>query len=186
MRSTELPVDPVMVKELAFADPVAQFQHLHLAVAVDLEGAARLDARQYADQAVGNPVLAGDLPGIVVLANAGRIEVVHRPGRGFGALQRGLDEPICHGLGVVAEILQQYAHPREIPGHSFREGKQPQRAAKNQPVPSAQHPDDMIRVFWYKSIHGVPLLWANVFATHIYLITGGAPFFYPLVAAMPR
>ena len=100
--------------------------------------------------------------------------------------ERGLNELIRHGVGVIAKILQKHTYSREITGHSLGIAKHTQRAAKDQSVPSAQHPDDMIRVFWYKSIHGVPLWRVNVSATHIYLITGGTPFFHPLVAAMPR
>ena len=124
----EPPVDPVMVEKLALAIPGKQFQDFLFAVAVNLERPTRFDARQHADQSVGNPVLPGDLPGVIVLANAGRLKILDGAIRHFGSLQRRLDQMIGHGLSVVAKILQQRANPGEIGCHPARVGKHPQRA----------------------------------------------------------
>ena len=158
----EPPIDPIVIEKLAFAISGNQFEHLLFAVAINLEGPARLDTRQHANQAVGDSVAIGDLSSVPVLANAGRLQVLDGPACRFRSLQRRLDQLFGHGLCVVSEILQQGADSGEIAGHSAGEGEHPQRASKNQPIPSAQHPDDMIRVFWYKSVQGVPPLWANV------------------------
>ena len=143
----EPPINPIVIEKLAFAISGNQFEHLLFAVAINLEGPARLDTRQHANQAVGDSVAIGDLSSVPVLANAGRLQVLDGPACRFRSLQRRLDQLFGHGLCVVSEILQQGADSGEIAGHSAGEGEHPQRASKNQPIPSAQHPDDMIRVF---------------------------------------
>ena len=182
----EPPVDPVMVEELAFAVPRGHFEDFLFAVAVNLERPTRLDARQDADKSVGNAVFAGDPPGIIVLANAGRTKVVDGASRRFGSFQGGLDELIGHGLSVIAEILQQRANSGEIGGHAAGISEHPQRAAKNETVPTTQHPDDMVRVFWYKSVHGVPSLWANVSVQKHLPHNRGNAFFYPFWLRLRR
>ena len=95
-----------------------------------------------------------------------------RHGKLPAPLPASFDQLIRHGLSVFAKILQQPANPGKIRGHPARKRQHPQGAAKDQPVPSAQHPDDVIRVLWYKSVHGVPLLWAMFLDKNIDLTSG--------------
>ena len=136
-----------MVKKLAFPIPGDHFKDLLFAVAINLKRPTRLDTRQHADQSLGNALVQSNVSGVFVLANLWRTRIFDRTSFGLRALQRGLNQLIGYRLGMFAKILQQHSSPREVGRHAPGKRKHPQRPTKDNTIPTAQLPGDVIRVF---------------------------------------
>ena len=84
VQEAEHGMNGVVVQEQALAETGLELQLLGVAVAIDLEGAARFDACQHTHQAIGDAVLGSDAASDVLLAERGRSQVAHRSTRGHG------------------------------------------------------------------------------------------------------
>jgi hypothetical protein len=80
-------MDDVVVQEVALADAGLELQVFGLAVAVDLEGAARFDTGQHAHQTLADAIFRSDAPGDVLLTEFGRCQVADRSASGYGLRQ---------------------------------------------------------------------------------------------------
>src|SRR6266508_2211270 len=109
----------------------------------------------------------------------------HRPASRFRHRQRFSANLPAHLLHIVPEILQQNAGVRQKAFQPHHVGQHPQRAAKTQPIPSAEHPNDKTGVTLYKAVHGVAPLLA-VKASHLYFTGRANASFILLVAAEGR
>src|SRR5207245_4481915 len=114
-------INDVVVQEQALADTRLELQVLRVTVAVDLKGAARLDATQHTHQALGDAIFNSNTPRDSLLTGFGRCQVADRSASCHGLRQgRGL-QSLADLLDVRAEALEQnlvagqvLPHPRGV------------------------------------------------------------------------
>ena len=158
----EVGLQEVEVEVQTLAPAAADLQALGLGVADHVEGAARLDRRQHADQALGDGVALDDLLGDVPLGMAQAL------GHGVGGVQVGATRLGGQGLGVSLERL---AHPLDVAGVALQQhplgaqeptegalGEQPREMSlEDHPVEGGERADDVLAVSRLEAGHGPSL-----------------------------
>jgi hypothetical protein len=127
-------VQEVMVEGQAFAgfqDPVDVFG---LAVAAHGVGEAVFQRAEDGDQARGDAVRAGDLPGQGFLADLAAGQIAEGPARLLGGRVGGGFDARGQSLGESAEVFDEDAAGIELGFHDRGLEEMPERAPQAQPV----------------------------------------------------
>jgi hypothetical protein len=135
-------MDLVVVQVQALALAVADLQLAGLVVLVDLEGHAGIDAAQHADEAFADVVAGGDLPGDVLFAVLGRIEVTDLAAQLLRLAQGGGFEASGYLQAMGREVLVGDAVDPQIVLQAAGVAEVAQRTAEEQAVKAAEDPAD--------------------------------------------
>jgi hypothetical protein len=134
VQEAEERMNGVVVQEQALADAGLELQVFGVAVAVDLKGAARLDAGQHTHQALSDAIFNSDAAGDVLLTGFGRCQVADRSASRHRLRQRRGLQPLADLLDVCAEVLEQNVITGQVVLHARGVCDGPQRAAEHQSI----------------------------------------------------
>jgi hypothetical protein len=140
-------MDLIMVQMQALAFLIAGFQLPGARVQVDAEGHARIDAAEYADQAVTNAIPFGDGTGNVFLAMLGGVEVTDFPAAFAGVAEGGLFQAFGDLSTMLPELLIQNAVSPQVALQASGIGKVAQGTAEEKAVKAMQDATDKLGEF---------------------------------------
>jgi hypothetical protein len=146
-----------MVQMQAFTGNLLEFQPLGLAITVKLVGRTGLDRTQHTDPSLSHAVSGGNLQSDLFLVGSGRGQIHIRPAVLLGLSDRSLDQFGRQTLGVRFEILQENVAAPQVGIHPRQMSDQTKRSAKNQTVPTAENPYNVLLVLFDKGVHGILL-----------------------------
>ena len=140
LREAELVVQEVEIVVQTFADAATQFDLVRGAIAEDVERLAGLQRAQDGDETVvGGPAFVANLLHQFFLVHFA-LQVADGATGGLGEFLGAAAQALREFLGERQKVLEQHTRGAQPGGDARDTGQQAQRAAKPQPVKTAQHP----------------------------------------------
>jgi hypothetical protein len=124
---------------------------------VVLEGHARLEGCQHADEALLDGVSGEELPGEILLVDLGRLEIAGGPLELASFGERRLLETVGGDDGRVLEVEQPDLRRGEEELHATVSHERQEVATEDETVESGHYPGDKREKASYELLHGVLL-----------------------------
>lgn len=149
VHETELGVDEVEVEMETPVPTVDELGTVEDAAELALEGQARLEGGEDADETTVDAVAACDGQGLLALwitgaTGAGLLEVLEGPTRGSRQGLAGIDDLAALAQHEVLEVLDQDADLGEIAVHGAPRKERHEVTAKDEPVEARKLPDNAV------------------------------------------